>query len=154
MLSSIIGGTNYQFRVRAKNYWGWGSYSATVTIKASTVPDQMAAAVTSIDSTTGGVKIEWTAPNSNSDAITAYKIEILDTTDTTWTEDTTNCDGTNTLIKSNLECIIPMSVIIASPYSYTYGELVKVRVSAFNSFGQSPVSATNTVGATVLTIPV
>ena len=36
----------------------------------------MAAVITSIDSVTGGVKITWTAPNSNSEIITAYKIEI------------------------------------------------------------------------------
>lgn len=119
--SSVIGGSNYQFRVRAKNYWGWGDYSSAVTIKASAAPDQMAAVTTSIDSTTGGVKIEWIAPNSNSDSISAYLIEILDTTDATWTADTTNCDGSNSVIASNLYCVIPMSTLIIAPYSYTYG---------------------------------
>jgi hypothetical protein len=115
--SSIIGGTTYQFRVRAKNYWGWGSYSSTVSIKAAKAPAQMSSAVTSIDTATGGVKILWTAPNTNSDTITAYKIEMLDHTGTTWSQDLVHCDGTNSVIKSNLYCIVPMSVLITAPFN-------------------------------------
>jgi hypothetical protein len=44
----------------------------------------MNAPTTSIDPTTGGVMISWTTPSSNGDSITAYKIEILDTTGTIW----------------------------------------------------------------------
>lgn len=60
----------------------------------------MSAVTTSIDSSTGGVKIAWSAASSNSDSITAYIIEILDSTGTTWYEDTTNCLGSNSVIMS------------------------------------------------------
>ena len=114
----------------------------------------MSSAVTSIDTATGGVKILWTAPNSNSDTITAYKIEIVDHTLTTWSQDLVHCDGTNSIIKSNLYCIVPMSVLITSPFNLLYAELVGVRISAQNTYGWSVVSVTNTVGATVRTIPI
>ena len=82
--SSVVAGTLYQFRVRAKNYWGWGPYSTAVSIKASSAPDQMSEVTTTIDPATGGLKIAWSSAVSNSESITAYKIEILDVTDTTW----------------------------------------------------------------------
>jgi hypothetical protein len=71
----------------------------------------MNAVTTSYDSVTGGVKISWTAPNSNYDSITSYKIEILDSTDTVWNTETTYCDGSNSIILSNLYCITPMSTL-------------------------------------------
>jgi len=52
----------------------------------------MATVTTSIDSVTGGVKIQWTAPASNSETITKYLIEIRKS-DGTFLEDTTNCNG-------------------------------------------------------------
>lgn len=113
----------------------------------------MTAVTTSIDSSTGGVKILWVSPNSNSDTITAYKIEIYNPITTNWNEDLTNCDGTNSGVISNLYCVIPMSTFL-STYGYSYGLLVEVRASAQNTYGWGPVSTTNTVGATILTVPV
>jgi hypothetical protein len=37
--SGVSAGTSYQFKVRAKNLYGWGPYSSIATIKASSVPD-------------------------------------------------------------------------------------------------------------------
>jgi len=39
--AEINKGTSYNVRVRARNYWGWGEFSEILTIKASTVPDQV-----------------------------------------------------------------------------------------------------------------
>jgi hypothetical protein len=47
--ANIIKGTTYQVHVRAKNYWGFGPFSSTITIKASTVPRKMATVTTSVD---------------------------------------------------------------------------------------------------------
>lgn len=56
----------------------------------------MAAAVTALDSATGGVKITFTAPSDNADTITAYKIEIAHPT-SQWSA-TSDCDGSNSMI--------------------------------------------------------
>ena len=37
------------------------------------------------------VKISWTKPNENNEAITAYEILILSKDGSTWTEDPVNC---------------------------------------------------------------
>jgi len=73
--SNVYAGDFYQMRVRAKNVWGWGQFSPILTIKAATRPAKMATKpVTSVDPVTGGVLIEWTAPFSNSQSISQYKI--------------------------------------------------------------------------------
>lgn len=84
MSTGIVSGTIYGFRVRARNIFGWGPYSSVTEIKAAREPGLPVAPVTSIDSATGGVAIEWTAPDARGDTITSYKIEIADKTGTTW----------------------------------------------------------------------
>ena len=36
--SGVARGLFYQFKIRAKNYWGWSVYSNILTIKAATIP--------------------------------------------------------------------------------------------------------------------
>jgi len=78
--SNVVSGTQYGFRVRARNIFGWGPYSAVTYIKAAREPGVPIAPTTSIDSATGGVAIAWTAPDARGDTITAYLIEIADKT--------------------------------------------------------------------------
>jgi hypothetical protein len=52
--------------------------------------------VTSIDTATGGIRVNWIAPYDNSDTITKYKIEGL-LPDNTWAEFAV-CDGSDPLI--------------------------------------------------------
>lgn len=88
--ASVEPGQTYRIKIRARNYWGWGDFSETITMKASTMPGQVQTPVTSIEATTGGIRVTWVEPDSNSDTITAYKIEAqLPTND--WSE---ICDGT------------------------------------------------------------
>lgn len=42
-----------------------------------------------------------------------------------------------------------LTILRASPYSYTYGTLIQARVYAYNSIGWSTASDPNTSGATV-----
>jgi len=46
-----------------------------------------------------------------------------------------------------------MTTLVAPTYSLTYGELVAVRVKSRNAYGWSLDSQTNTVGATIQTVP-
>lgn len=79
----------------------------------------MSAPTTAIDGT--NVKISWTAPSSNYETITAYKV-FIETISGTFVEETTYCTGTN------LYCSIPMSVLWASPYLLTEGNVVSAEV--------------------------
>ena len=68
--SGISPGTEFLFRVRGKNMWGWGPYSAVLSATPSAAPDLMNTVVTAIEVTTGDVILSWSAPSDNSAAIT------------------------------------------------------------------------------------
>ena len=98
-LTSVTAGASYQFKVRAKNIFGWGVYSPVLTIQAAVAPSMVATPTLSIDATSGDAKITWLEPHDGSDTITSYKIEIQTTlAGSTWSEYTTTCDGTNAAI--------------------------------------------------------
>lgn len=89
--------------------------------------------VTSIDPLTGGLKVSWTAPASNSYPITKYLIEIAKSDLSAWSEDALHCDGSSSTVIVNMYCIIPMSTL-TNPLTYNYGfdSMVVVRASAYN----------------------
>jgi len=98
----------------------------------------MAAVATSLDPSTGGVKVTLTAPADNADPISAYKIEVAH--GGSWSEELTNCDGSTSAVRTSLLCIIPMSALRAAPFNLAYGQLVQVRAQALNSYGWGDVS--------------
>lgn len=65
----------YQFRVRAKNAYGFGSYSNIANIRTSHQPETMVTVTTAIQDQVK-VRISWIKPYENSEPITAYKILI------------------------------------------------------------------------------
>jgi hypothetical protein len=137
----VTEGNSYQFKLRAKNIWGWSEFSSVLTVVAAHAPDTMATPTTSIDSATGGVTITWTAPASNGDDITSYTVEILNEATDTWSTETTDCDGSDSTIMGALSCTIPMSTFAAAPFTYTTLSLdIPVRLSATNDFGTSTAS--------------
>jgi len=151
--SELVSGTVYGFRVRARNIFGWGPFSTVTEIKAAREPGIPAAPVTSVDPVTGGVIIQWTAPDARGDEITAYKIEIADKTGNDWTTEA-SCLGTDPTVIANLRCVVLMSTLTSAPYNYVFDDLVQVRVQATNFFGfgvLSPVS--ESTGARIRVVP-
>jgi len=63
------------------------------------------------------IKIDWVAPASNGESITGYTISILEYGTTDYSE-TVYCDGSNSLIISQTYCMVPMSVLTTTPFSY------------------------------------
>ncbi len=74
--TGVVPGSQYAFRVRARNIFGWGPFSDVTYIQAARAPDAPLAPVTSIDAATGGLVITWQAPNNAGSAITSYVINI------------------------------------------------------------------------------
>lgn len=155
--TGVVSGTSYMFRVRAANVYGWGSFSETSTVKAAAKPAQILSVSTTIDESTGYLKISWLPPSSNGDSITGYKVEIFDVLITTAFEESTYCPGTSTTLLQNLYCLVPMEALVTTtgsrPYGYTVNSIVRVRISATNTYGYGTVSATNSVGARVRYVP-
>ena len=69
-------------------------------------------------------------------------------------EETTYCNGANSIIKDQMYCVVPMSILIDPlKYDLDFQDLVEASVSAYNVNGWSDVSELNTIGATVRIIP-
>ena len=89
------------------------------------------------------MKISWTTPASNFDAITSYKVLIKTSADT-FVEDTTNCNGSTQGILDSSSCVVPISVLRATPYNLALGDYIKATVQASNIRGAGPVSLETT----------
>ena len=91
------------------------------------------------------VRITWVAPSSNNAAIDAYKIFIFNTYGNASYEETTYCNGSNSVIVSQLYCDIPMQNLRLSPYLITRGQEVSAQVKAHNLRGWGSLSSQSIV---------
>jgi hypothetical protein len=73
--SGISSAQTYYFKIRAKNIYGWGSYSSIASIVSSDVPSQMFIPTTTLSGS--NVRITFLLPTTNGEAITRYQILIL-----------------------------------------------------------------------------
>jgi hypothetical protein len=76
LTDNVTKGTSYQFRIRARNIYGWASLFSdpTTAIKASGVPAQMFIVSTSYDTAVDPTKLKvtWLEPYGNSEPILDY----------------------------------------------------------------------------------
>ena len=119
---------------------------------AASRPDQITGVTTSIDSSTGGVVIDWSLPNSRGSDILSYIVEVQSQLGS-WIEPGNGCDSSSTEMLEARSCIVEMSQLISSTYDLVFDDLVEVRVSAVNGIGQSSVSDVNADGARVKVVP-
>lgn len=82
------------------------------------------------------VVISWTAPYDNGATITSYTITILQK-NSVYSEDLTDCDGTQTNIVSSTACIVPLETLYNNPYNLLQGDEIWAKVSATNLYGTS-----------------
>jgi hypothetical protein len=150
-LAGLLAGGAYRFRYRAANKYGWGPYSAAVTILAADVPAQPAAVAASI--TDLYVKLSWAAPAARSAPIVEYEVRIRQSDGATFTEEATYCDGSRAAIVAGRYCLVPMATLRAAPYSLPYAALVAAELRARNAVGWSAWSTVNAVGAQIQTEP-
>lgn len=142
--------TFYSFKVEAQNVKGYSVKSSQISIRAAGVPATMEAPVTTINS--ANVDISWNVPSNGGSPITRYTIKVRKSDGVTYTEDSTNCDGSNTSILASSTCSIPISTLRTSPYSLAWGDSVYVIVTATNVVGTSLASPEGN-GAILLTYP-
>jgi hypothetical protein len=66
--------------------------------------------------------VTFTAPTENGAEITSYTILVVTSDGLTFVEDSTNCDGSDATILSNLSCTIPLETLKDSPYDLSFGD--------------------------------
>lgn len=139
--SPLIGGTTYKYQVRAHNIHGWGLWSDIMTEVASGIPETPSPVqvhIVNLD-----VKVSWLMPNENFATITAYEVKIVQNDGATYTAQLNYCDGSLAGIVSQKYCLIPETVLRASPFALPFDYLITAKVRALNRNGWSPFSAVN-----------
>lgn len=119
---TVTAGTStYYYKIRATNEYGTQLvFSASSTgVVATSVPSQPAAPT--VTQTGTMVSIEWTLPASNYATITSYKVSIRASSNS-YIERTAVCDGSLDTVIASRKCLVPMSSLLASPYTLSRGE--------------------------------
>jgi len=99
------------------------------------------------------VNISWTQPFNNGLNITAYRIQILKQTGTSFLTNTAECDGANNLIIGQMYCLVLMTTLrTTSTFAYSYNQVPKVQVAAINAEGMGPYK-NSSGGAAIQTPP-
>jgi len=98
--------------VRARNIYGFGPYSDTVTFIADGAPAMMNEVTTTLSYP--WVTISFAEPFNNGHSITAYMIQIYSAAQTSFITDALVCDGSQQSATTfeQLSCSVPMSVLL------------------------------------------
>lgn len=83
------------------------------------------------------VTVSWSEPETNGGPITAYSIYIRRSTNTQYSTETINCDGTSQAVIDAQQCSIPVEYLTGSPFNLPWGASVWAKVSATNEKGTS-----------------
>jgi hypothetical protein len=148
--SGVAGGSGYRFKVRAHNTHGWGEYSEEALVYATDTPGQPDTVTTAL--ATSDIQISWTEPLNNYESIDAYRVVIQSST-SSFEEETTYCDGSLAAVMDALSCLIPVSALTVSPFTLSAGDIVVAKVQAHNGRGWGSLSDPNTAGAVIITVP-
>jgi hypothetical protein len=70
----------------------------------------------------------------------------------TYSLETVNCDGSTAELVTATKCSIPISVLIATPFSLDWGSNVYAKVIGYNIYGDSAMSQPG-YEAIILTVP-
>ena len=97
------------------------------------------------------LQVEWTAPDSGSEVIEAYKIEVL-CSDLVYRE-LEGCDGSLATVLNNFFCTVPLFSLTEQPYLIQQDDLIEIRISAYNIIGFSVPSLLNVDGVRAINTP-
>jgi hypothetical protein len=73
-VTALTSGTTYEFKIEAKNEYGYSTYSSTLSLLAAHIPAVPTSVTTVIEGNT--VKVSWSLSTTNGSPITAYKVYV------------------------------------------------------------------------------
>ena len=132
-------GTTYEFKIEARNEYGYSEYSSTLSLLCAFIPAVPTQVTTTIDSYQDGstVKIAWSLTTTNGSPITAYKVFIKESGSTTYTQESVDCVGTDATVIANQYCNINIGTLLASTYNTVAADSIYAKVIATNVYGDS-----------------
>ena len=129
-ITGLTQGLTYQFKVQARNDYGFSDYSEPMSALAAQVPAQPQPPSTSFAD--GQVTITWVAPDNGGSPIVAYTVVIQTSDGTTYLENTDYCDGSLASVISSTTCIVPALVLHEEPYGWPWASSITAQVVASN----------------------
>lgn len=133
--TSLTFGLTYTFRVEARNEFGYSSESEDISILCAAVPVAPLQPTTTIAA--DHVIFDWAEPVANGKPITGYKIYIRKSDLSYEQVPSVDCDGFDSLIMAETQCLVPFSTMTASPFLLLKGYSVFIKVIAVNEYGDS-----------------
>ena len=126
--------------MRSANIFGFSSYSNTTEREGKTYADVRVVPHTysqpSTSNTGTSVRISWVKPDDGGFPVTSVEVSVKASNGSFLTE-SANCNGITEPF-----CVVPMSVLIASPYNLQQGNKVIAMIRASNAIGFSAYSDT------------
>ena len=95
-------GTTYAFVVQSRNLYGYSSYSAQKNILAAQQPDTPTGVTTTVEGSL--VTISWQLTSNGGSAITAYRVYVRQQDGVTFSQDLTDCNGSDSQIIADQVC--------------------------------------------------
>ena len=126
--TGLTNSVSYQYKVSATNQVGTSTFSSAVAMIAGDIPSQVTGLTATTTSNTS-IDLAWTAPNDNGYAISGYMIERSTDNGVTW---------------STLVADTQSTSVAYSDTGLTTGTYYTYKISAINSLGTGPASATST----------
>ena len=150
LCTGLILGETYQFKIEARNEYGYSEASKPIILLCSSVPAVPISVLTANDGQ--NLKITWQQSATNGSPITEYRVYIKESGSTAFTIESTDCDGTNSKVISEKSCNIKLRTLLASPFNLEIGDSIIAKVTASNDYGVSAQSIAGN-GAIYTTLP-
>jgi hypothetical protein len=99
LATGLTFGVTYEFKVKSRNSYGYSEFSDVLSLLCAFKPDPPLTITTT--NANELVTVAWDEPINNGYDIHAYKFFFLQKDGVTYTEESTDCDGTNFQSVSN-----------------------------------------------------
>lgn len=127
VITGLVAGGQYDFRVAARNLAGFGSYSSPIT---GLVPDVPAAPTLTGSAGVGNVTLTWNTPNGNGAVLTSLELQYKEATAVDWLPGTGTC------------ATLATTAITCGMTGLTSGTTYSFRIRATNAVGSGAWSNT------------
>ena len=148
--SGLVSGSNYKFKVIARNLVGTSAESSIVTIRAAKLPTAPTSVTTAVSNR--NVIVTWTAQSDGGSPIYEYVVLVRESDGVTYTRDMVNCPGTDSNALTSKTCTIPFDSLTSEPYNHDWAASIWVKVASKTLVGLSQFSAAGN-GAEILDQP-
>jgi hypothetical protein len=135
---ALIAGETYVFRVEARTAYGFSLHSEELSLLCAYISEPPLVVTTTNEGDL--VTVVWDEPINNGYVIHAYRVFILQSDGTTYTEESVQCEGSSAEVVAARQCQISLTALRSVPYNLAQGASVWAKVTAINIYGESEQS--------------